>query len=139
MMTPFHSPLPCLNVDEADLLFINRLTVTSFSKYEVMKSCLYMVERRMTEPEDTLTKHGIKRVFVVLLILRILWEVGTQQPQSGVVATTTQVTLTVLTKAETAQKSRSDVEFEPAMATAKAEDIATQAEDVSQSNLDCAL
>ena len=63
----------------------------------------------MTEQEDTLTKHGIKRVFVVLLILRILWEVGTQQPQSGVVATTTQVTLTVLTKAETAQKSRSDV------------------------------
>ena len=60
-------------------------------------------------------------MFVVLLILRILWEVGTQQPQSGVVATTTQ--------AETAQKSRSDVEFEPAMATAKAEDIATKAED----------
>ena len=46
-----------------------------------------------------------------------------------VVATTTQVTLTVLTKAEIAQKSRSDVEFEPAMATAKAEDIATQAEE----------
>ena len=59
----------------------------------------------MTEPEDTLTKHGIKRVFVVLLILRILWEVGMQQPQSEVVA------------------------FEPAMATAKAEDIATQAEE----------
>ena len=51
----------------------------------------------MTEPEDTLTKHGIKRVFVVLLILRILWEV------SGVVATTTQ--------AETAQNTRSDVEY----------------------------
>ena len=75
-----------------------------------------MVERRMTEPKDTLTKHGIKRVFVVLLILRILWEVGTQQPQSGVVATTTQ--------AETAQNTRSDAEFAPAMATAEAEDIA---------------
>ena len=40
-----------------------------------------------------------------------------------------ELTLTVLTKAETAQKSRSDVEFEPAMATAKVEDIATQAEE----------
>ena len=70
-----------------------------------------MVERGMKEPEDTLTTHVIKRVFVVLLILRILWEVGTQQPQSGVVATTTQVTLTVLTKAEIAQKSRSDMKL----------------------------
>ncbi len=63
----------------------SRLAVWSFSKHEatgVVGSCLNMVKRRMKEPlkepEDTVTKHGIKRVFVVLLILRILLEVGTQ-------------------------------------------------------------
>ena len=119
------------------LLFISRLAVTSFSEYEVMKSCLYMVDRRMKEPEDTLTTHRIKRVFVVLLILRILWAVGTHQPQSEVVATTTQVVqwpaaesagnvVAKVTKAQNARNARSDVEFEPAVkgaeATAKAED-----------------
>ena len=40
---------------------------------------IYMYgRRRMKEPEVMLTEHGIKRVFVVLLILRILLEVGTQ-------------------------------------------------------------
>ena len=49
------------------------------------------VDRRMKEPEDPLTQHGIKRVLVVLLILRILLAVGTQEPQSGVLAKTIQV------------------------------------------------
>ena len=69
-----------LNVDE-DSLFIylfSWLAVWEFSKYEVTKSCLNMVERRMKEPEDTLTEHGIKRMFLVLLTLRILLAVGTQ-------------------------------------------------------------
>ncbi len=43
----------------------------------------------MKEPEVaevTLTKHGIPRVFVVLLVLRVLLEVSTQQSKSVAVA-----------------------------------------------------
>jgi hypothetical protein len=50
-----------------------------------------------------LTAHRIKRVFVVLLILRILWAVGTHQPQSEVVATITQVVHVQWSAAESAE------------------------------------
>ncbi len=87
-----------------------------------------MVERRMKEPEDTLTTHVIKRVFVVLLILRILLEVGTQPAWRSAEATTmvdnAQNALSVVesagngvakvAKAEDAQNGRSIVELEPA-------------------------
>ena len=87
-----------------------------------------MVERRMKEPEDTLTTHVIKRVFVVLLILRILLEVGTQPAWRSAEATTmvdnAQNALSVVesagngvakvAKAEDAQNERSVVEPEPA-------------------------
>ena len=47
-----------MNVDEANLLFISRLTVTSFSKYEVIHALVFMYgRRRMKEPEDTPTEH----------------------------------------------------------------------------------
>ena len=138
------------------LLFISRLAVTSFSKYEVMKSCLYMVDRRMKEPEDTLTTHRIKRVFVVLLILRILWAVSTHQPQNEVVATITQVVqgsatgnvvaevtakaeefsagnvVAKVTKAQNARKALSDVEFEPAV---KVAEVTAKAEEFSAGNV----
>ena len=89
----------------------------------------------MKEPEDTLTANRIKRVFVVLLILRILWAVGTHQPQNEVVATITQVVqwsaagnvVAKVTAVQNARNARSYAEFEPevqvAEVTAKAEEF----------------
>ena len=94
----------------------------------------------MKEPEDTLTAHRIKRVFVVLLILRILWAVGTHQPQNEVVATITQVVqwpaagnvVAKVTAVQNARYASSDVEFEPEVQVAEVTD---KAEEFSAGNV----
>ena len=82
----------------------------------------------MKEPEGTLNTHVIKRVFVILLILWILLEVGTQPAWRSAEATTmadnAQNALSVVesarngvaivAKADDAQNRRSVVELEPA-------------------------
>ena len=80
-----------------------------------------MVERGMKEPEDTLTTHVIKRVFVVLLILSILLEVGTcTQPawrsaEAATMANNAQNALSVVEAAGAAKlgTDQTQSEFEP--------------------------